>query len=169
MCNDFDMQPIMPLTLDEIRIKEENKIIFRKMMLKDINAVYEIFRESIKSHWSIEELTKELYNDLAYYLVAEIKNEIIGFCGAWLVLEEAQITNIAVRNDKRNLGVGKLLFNEFIKNLLEKEIDVIYLEVRESNISAQNFYLGLNFLKIGLRKKFYSDGENAILMCLPIN
>lgn len=146
----------------------DENIIIRKMTLQDINEVYDIFKDSIKSHWSKDELTKELYNDIAYYLVAEINGKIVAFCGAWLVLEEAQITNIAVKESYRKKGIGKLLFKEFIKGLKEKDIDVIYLEVRESNERAIKFYEKLNFIKSGQRKRFYSDGETANLMYLPI-
>ena len=143
--------------------------IIRTMELKDIPDVHDIFKNSIKSFWSLDELTKELYNDIAFYLVSETDGSVSGFCGAWLVLEEAQITNIAIREDLRNTGIGKKLFKTFIKELLLKNIDVIYLEVRESNTSAQKFYESLDFEKMGIRKRFYSDGENAFLMYLPIN
>lgn len=148
-----------------INIKE---VVIRKMNPMDLEEVHAIFKDSIKSSWSIDELQKEFYNELALYLVATLNEKVIGFCGAWLVYDEAQITNTAVSKEYRNNKVAFKIFNELIKIVKEKDKDSIFLEVRESNNAALNFYKKLNFKEIGKRKKFYSDGETAILMSLEV-
>lgn len=141
----------------------------RPMLPKDLNQVHDIFKTSIKSYWSIDELMNEFTNEVAFYLVATYNEEVIGFCGAWIVLEEVQITNIAIKENYRKLGIGEILLKEFIKKSSEKGGDVVYLEVRVSNNTAISFYNKLGFLKMGVRKKFYSDKEDALLMYYPIN
>ena len=85
--------------------------------------------------------------------------------GFWLVLDEANINNVAVHPDYRGRGISKLLMNTLIKMAADEGAKHMYLEVWSSNSVAQGLYRGLGFKMIGLRSGYYIDtGEDAIVM-----
>ena len=105
-----------------------------------------------------------IYNDLsnnpfAYYFVYEIEGNIVGYINCW-VSDNTEILNFCVDDKYQKQGIGTLLYNE-----VEKLANgIISLEVRVSNLNAINFYLNKGFEKACIRKNYYSNGENAILM-----
>ncbi len=139
----------------------------RKMDKKDIDQVMEI--ESIaygKFFWPTEAFVAELENGLGYYFVAEDESKkIIGYAGFWLIYDEAHITTIAIHPDFRRQGLGDRLLQKMIEAGYEKNAKWFTLEVRASNIAAQNMYYKYNFKNLGLRKKYYQDNdEDALIM-----
>lgn len=130
-----------------------------------IEDVFEVGKLSLKEAWNKESIEKELSNKLAKYLVALDGNKVVGFVGMWIVFDEGDITNIAVHPDYRKQGIGDLLINNLISLCKENNINSLTLEVRESNIKAQNLYKKHEFKEEGLRKNFYDNPkENAIIM-----
>lgn len=132
-----------------------------------INDVFEISKESFKTPWSLESISNELNNPVAKYIIAEdlSTNKVVGFIGMWIIAGEGDIMNIAVNSNYRKLGIGyELLFN-LIKLSKQLDCEYISLEVRNSNIAAQNLYRKLGFINQGVRKKYYIDNnEDAIIM-----
>ena len=143
-----------------------NKPVIRFMRLKDVEAVAVIEEASFARPWSRESFRQELTrNAVARYLVAEENGEIIGYAGAWVILDESHITNIAVREDARGKGLGKRLTAELLQILSNLGACYATLEVRVSNLRAQNLYKGLGFISVGKRKRYYEDNnEDAYLM-----
>ena len=104
---------------------------------------------------------------MAKYIIAKDleSNSIVGFVGAWIVVGEADITNIAVHPNYRNLGIGSKLLSSLIVLCEDLNCSLINLEVRVSNTSAQNLYKKFSFIENGLRKGYYEDNkEDALLM-----
>lgn len=90
---------------------------------------------------------------------------IIGYGGMWLVLDEAHITTIAMRESHRGRGLGELLLGSMIQAAAEMGSDRVTLEVRVSNVIAQNLYRKYGFREEGMRPRYYSDnGEDAYIM-----
>ena len=90
---------------------------------------------------------------------------LLGYAGLWMVVEEAHICTLAVRPEWRGRGLGELLLASLINRVLERKARVITLEVRVSNIPAQNLYLKYGFALVGRRRSYYSDNrEDALLM-----
>lgn len=141
-------------------------IIIRKACEEDIDSIMEIEVESFTSPWSREAFLKEINeNKLAYYLIAKIGREIVGYAGMWLILDEAHITNIGVKNKYRGLGAGNSLLEGLVQVCKIKEIEAMTLEVRKSNDIAKNLYKKFGFLEYGIRPRYYEDtGEDAIIM-----
>ena len=130
-----------------------------------IDGLFEVSKLSLKESWNKDSIEKELSNKLAKYLVALDGNKVVGFVGMWIVFDEGDITNIAVHPDYRKQGIGDLLMNNLISLCKENNINSLTLEVRESNIKAQNLYKKHEFKEEGLRKNFYDNPkENAIIM-----
>lgn len=137
--------------------------------MKDIhiNGVYNLSKKCFSTPWSLDSITNELNNSLAKYIIAEDleTNEVIGFVGAWIIAGEGDITNIAVSPNYRKHGIASNLLLNLFKLCQKLNCNDITLEVRESNIPAQNLYKKFNFKEEGIRKGYYSDNnENAIIM-----
>lgn len=144
-------------------------ISIHKMDRSDLMAVHDINSSSFSAPWSLQAIEDEYHNDLAYYLVAKEAGKTVGFIGAWIILDEVQITNIAVDPAYRNQGIGKKLLGELIDRMQELPGAVIFLEVRVSNTAALKLYESFNFEYVGYRKQFYQDQEDAHLMRLHLN
>lgn len=142
----------------------------RMMRLTDLPAVLAIERVSFPDPWSESVFREELQqNSLAHYLVLEIENQLIGYCGFWLVANEVQITKIAVAASHRGHGWGQKLMEHVMtvsKSLGAKKAT---LEVRVSNRTAQHLYEKLGFASAGIRPRFYTTvPEDAVIMWVDI-
>lgn len=145
---------------------------YRRMNVLDVEAVHAIELASFPTPWTLDSFHYEMReNKFAYYLVAENEEGgIVGFCGMWLVIDAAQITNVAVIETVRGLGIGEGLMREAMKIAKEREIDIMSLEVRVSNTVAQNLYRKLGFQDGGIRKAYYTDNqEDALVMWVNLN
>lgn len=143
------------------------KINYSLMKDVHINGVYNLSKECFAIPWTLDSITNELNNPLAKYIIAEDleTNEVIGFVGIWIIAGEGDITNIAVNPNYRKHGVASNLLLNLLDICKSLNCNDITLEVRESNIPAQNLYKKFAFKEEGIRKRYYSDnGENAIIM-----
>lgn len=97
---------------------------------------------------------------------AEASSEpVVGFVGVWLTLDEAHIVTIAVRESHRGRGIGELLLIAAIALATINDREVVTLEVRASNQTAQALYEKYSFRKVGVRQGYYSDNhEDAVMM-----
>ena len=142
-------------------------VTVRRMTLDDVDAVFEIEQESFARPWSRQAFVQEMtQNKCARYMVAEADGRVVAYAGAWIVLDEAHITNIAVRKACRGQGIGKKV--TFALMQYAANLGVVYatLEVRRGNVVAQNLYKQAGFEYVGLRKKYYEDnGEDAFIFC----
>jgi ribosomal-protein-alanine N-acetyltransferase len=101
----------------------------------------------------------------ARYLVAQKDGTVIGYAGAWVILDESHITNIAIAEAQRGNGYGRVLTQALMQYLANLGAEYATLEVRKSNITAQNLYKSLGFIQLGVRKRYYEDNqEDALLM-----
>lgn len=141
-------------------------MIYRRMTLDDVEAVHAIETDTFAMPWRKEDFVKEMtQNRCARYLVAEQDGKVIGFAGAWLILDEGHITNIAILKEHRGKGYGIALTGALMQYAANLGVAYLDLEVRKGNIPAQNMYKKLGFFKVGERKKYYEDnGEDALLM-----
>ncbi len=115
-----------------------------------------IFKDSLGFEFIYNDLLK---NDFAYYFVCEIAGEIIGYINVW-ISDNTEILNFCVDERYRGRGIGNLLYKEVEKIAFGSSS----LEVRVSNYNAIKFYEKRGFVKAFIRKNYYSDGEDAILM-----
>lgn len=136
-----------------------------KMTSGHLDDVYIIETECFSHPWSRQSLEEELDNETSLFLVAKEENEVIGYIGMSIVIDEGYIFNVAVRESYRNKGVATALINELVTYGKKNNFSFITLEVRKSNLPAISLYSKFGFLKAGERKDYYSNPkENAILM-----
>lgn len=100
----------------------------------------------------------------SYYIVAKQNKEIVGFAGIVKIIDEINIMNIVVKKDKRKLKIGSKLLEEIFKIAKQVNSKVITLEVNKNNIPAIKLYQKYGFKQIGLRKKYYNNTDDALLL-----
>ncbi|WP_166246353.1 ribosomal protein S18-alanine N-acetyltransferase [Paenibacillus turpanensis] len=146
--------------------EERLDVTFRAMRLGDIDEVCAIEQEAFTSPWSPSAFYNELtQNHFARYIVMEMGSMLIGYGGLWTIMDEAHITNIAVRDGFRGRKLGDRLLDELQRTAREYGMKRMTLEVRVSNLVAQSLYEKKGFRPAGLRKGYYSDnGEDALIM-----
>lgn len=161
----------------------------------DITQIADIERQSFTSMWPQTAYRRELQNKLArYYVLSEASRDneagsagfwtslrrivgvdgahtgerILGFIGLWLMVGEAHIVTVAVRDGYRRAGIGERLLNVAIDAANEYAQEVLTLEVRKSNEAAQLLYDKYGFQRVGLRVRYYTDNnEDAVIMTTP--
>ncbi len=143
---------------------------FRLARVSDIEDILGIEQASFAVPWSREAFYREIVeNQFAYYLVIEDSFQPIGYCGIWLVMDEAHVTNIAILPSYRGRRLGEMLMKEAIKLAKTQGARTMTLEARVSNHVAQNLYKKLGFESGGIRKNYYSDnGEDALVMWVEL-
>ncbi|RLC55967.1 MAG: ribosomal-protein-alanine N-acetyltransferase [Candidatus Cloacimonadota bacterium] len=135
----------------------------REMKREDIPNIMKMEKELFAASWEEEMFIEEIEKQYAYVL--EIKNKIIGYICGWKLLDEFNITNIAVAPDFQRKGFGKVLVKFLMSKLLDEKCFKFFLEVRESNQAAKKLYDKLGFVVIGLRKNYYhSPEEDAMVL-----
>ena len=143
-----------------------NDCVIRRMTLDDLDAVAAIEAATFPTPWSRDSFRQELERNVAArYLVAEMDGQVVGYAGAWIILDESHITNIAIEESRRGLGYGRALTTALMQYLSNLGAAYATLEVRRSNLRAQNLYKSLGFVELGVRKRYYEDNrEDALIM-----
>ncbi|NLM52269.1 MAG: ribosomal protein S18-alanine N-acetyltransferase [Firmicutes bacterium] len=131
-----------------------------------VDAVSEIEKKVYPTPWTKFAFINEIIdNGFASYYVALYNKEVVGYAGIWVVLEEAHITTLAVSPKWQGKGIGKALLQHLINEADSKGAVRMTLEVRVSNLKAQELYKKFGFVVCGRRPKYYRD-EDALIMWL---
>lgn|SRR5574338_799496 len=144
------------------------------MRVSDIPAVHEVERLSFRTPWPAYAFEQELTaNRLARYVVARAEpgdgsEQVVGFAGIWLMVDEAHITTFGVHPDWRRRGVGRRMMQRLLELAVELGARRMTLEVRVGNEAAKALYRGYGFNVAGRRPRYYTDdGEDAYVMTTP--
>ncbi|WP_404451220.1 ribosomal protein S18-alanine N-acetyltransferase [Virgibacillus necropolis] len=141
-------------------------LVIRPMELTDIGAVVEVEKASFATPWTEDIFYQEVVvNQFAHYFVVEVDGVIVGYAGLWIVIDDAQITNIAIMPSYRGYKLGEKLFQFTMQQAIHLGSNRLSLEVRVSNIIAQRMYRKFGLVPGGLRKSYYTDNkEDALVM-----
>ncbi len=140
-------------------------IHFRQMTPEDAAGVELVEKASFAVPWSREAFWQEAASERAFYLLVLEDERIIGYAGTWIILDEAQITNVAIAPEYRGQGIGSQLMKELICQVKARGATAMTLEVRPSNAPAIALYTSFGFRDTGRRPGYYQDnGEDAIIM-----
>lgn len=139
-----------------------NNVILKESDESQIEEIYEISKSCLKNSWSLNLYEKDFQNIFSKYFSLMYNNKLIGFLSAYIIINEVNITNIAIDKKHQGKGFSKYLLSYLIN--LYKDFE-IFLEVRESNFIAINLYSKFKFVEIYKRKNYYTNPvENAIIM-----
>ncbi len=133
-------------------------------------AVAEIEKLCFSNPWSEVTVSSEIKSGFSDFFGAFSEGKLAGYIGGRTVAGETEIFNVAVSPEFRRKGIAKALIEKFIGTVREKETQVIFLEVRSSNLPAIALYEKNGFVFCGLRKNYYTNPtENALLMRLAFD
>lgn len=139
------------------------------MTLPDLDSISNILTYEFDDFWNYNVFKSELENKNSKYVVAKLNNEIIGFGGIWFSVDDIHITNIVVKKIYRNQKIGSLILTALIDMCKNQAQKAITLEVNLNNIPAQKLYQKFGFKIVGIRKKYYNNTEDAIIMTKTLN
>ena len=140
------------------------QVTFRKMTVKDVDAVAEIEFASFDLPWTLEDFWYETVRNDSESIVGEIDGKIVAYACAWISFGDADVANIAVEKNYRGQGIGSKLFAEIIRRIKLRDVHGVTLEVRVSNTAAIKLYEKFGLRGVGVRKGYYEDGEDALIM-----
>ena len=146
-----------------------NNIEISEMTLIDLNNLSENLEEDFDNFWNIRTLELELKNENSSYFTIKRNSEILGFGGFWRSVDDVHLTNIVIKKSYRRNGLGSILLEHIINSAKLTEKKSITLEVNENNLNAKKLYLKYGFKILGIRKKYYNNEDNAIIMTLNFN
>ncbi len=140
------------------------------MTERDLEQVVAIENQSFPHPWTLEHFREELCSPHGFPLVAEAdRGGVAGYLCPSLILDEGEILDVAVSGDFRGKGIGRLLVASTLEFFREQGVMRVFLEVRVSNQAAISLYRSLGFREAGCRKRYYENGEDALLMDFIIN
>jgi ribosomal-protein-alanine N-acetyltransferase len=141
-------------------------LIIRDARLEDLDTIFRIEKASFIDPYP-KSLLKSFFYFPGIYIVASLKDIIIGYAIGIIRYEKlGHVISVAVIECARRQGVGQRLMTEIIERFCSIGIKRVRIEVRESNLPAIKLYTKLGFIEKGKIKKYYGDGEAAILMYL---
>ena len=125
-----------------------------------LSQILDIELESYDNPWSYQSFLNEINNDASSNWVYIENTELLGYMFGWTIEGDYHINNIAVKVSSRRKGLAKKMIDNII---FSPKIENIYLEVSRLNDYAIRLYEKIGFIKNGVRKKYYSNGADAIL------
>ncbi|OPX17846.1 ribosomal-protein-alanine N-acetyltransferase [candidate division WOR-3 bacterium 4484_100] len=140
------------------------ELLIRKMQLSDLDQVYELEKRSFPNPWPRYFFEQDLNKEDAVALVIEHNKTIIAYALAKFEGEKFHITNIAVAKEYQSQGIGKKLMKRLEDAAQKKSCNILYLEVRKSNITAINFYRKLGYRIESICRYYYINGDDAYIM-----
>lgn len=143
------------------RMHQQMKI--EQMKIEDLDQIMMIEEQAFNVPWQRSFFEYDLKQQNRYCFVAKQDDIVLGYTNVWHFADEIQLANIAVRQENRKQGIGSSLLREVIKIAQQNQCRSIILEVRISNIAAQHMYEKFGFKSILVRKRYYPDGEEALV------
>ncbi len=139
---------------------------FVPLAYEHLDQMVEIEKEAFEHEnpWSKNMFIPELSHPYAHYIVGVSGDEVISYAGYHTVVDEAHITNVAVKNTYRGKGFGKLTLSRLIYDAQIVGLKRMTLEVRVDNIPAIKLYESYGFVSYGVRKKYYDGKYDALIM-----
>jgi ribosomal-protein-alanine N-acetyltransferase len=145
---------------------------FRAAREHDLPRLVEIERAAHVHPWSEEQLRRELTHPYSTVLCAEAGGEPVrigGFIVYWLIHDEMHVLDVVTAPESRRTGVGRALMQEALAEAGRRGATRSMLEVRRSNAPAIALYRSLGYLHDTVRRGYYQDGEDAVLMSLALS
>ena len=146
-----------------------NHFSVTSMQIEHLKEIALLEQLCFSQPWSEESLAILTQSNGLGVVALTSDGRLIGYGGMLTVLDEGQITNIAVHPDFRRLGVGKAILSAMMEQARQRGVNQLSLEVRASNLVAQTLYLKQGFVVAGVRKHFYCHPtEDGLVMLRQI-
>ena len=137
--------------------------------LYHLEEIIAIENSTFNKPWTKNQFKKDILSDTDSENWVYIMDELVaGYIFGWIIYDEFHLNNIAVHPEYLRRSIGKELIRHIISRVISHDIKVILLEVSANNIPAQKCYKSLGFTQRGIRKDYYSKGDDAILYYLDL-
>ncbi len=146
--------------------------LIRFMSVDDIDRIVAADRSILGQSLGEETIRTELAdNPFAHYFIMETEatGDLLGHAGLWIDPPLAQIINIYIVPERQREGLGSFLMHYVLDYLKTLSVNTLTLEVRPTNVAAQEFYHSFGFRKVSVRRNYYENGEDADLLLLNIS
>jgi len=144
-------------------------LTYRRLTPDDAHELAYLELEIFTAPWSESSLKSCLQLPNVEGDVAVLEQSIVGYVFAQYVVDEAHLLNIAVRKQYRRRGIGRKLLEKFLEVCNRRGSRLSYLEVRSGNRAAQKMYYDFGFMPLSVRKRYYPDGEDALILVKYFN
>jgi ribosomal-protein-alanine N-acetyltransferase len=128
----------------------------------DVDLCYQLDSNTI-SLWSKKQWANELKKEGIKVFGLLLSDLVIGICVFHVVLDEAQINFFVVNHKYRKKGFGSYLMSYLINQCQKLNINKLFLEVSQTNVTAEKFYNRFDFCTVGIRRNYYKDGSDALM------
>lgn len=153
------------LRVSQAERERNDAVVIRRMREEDLEQVSRLEEETFSMPWSISAFREMVNHPDAYYFVAVDRGRVCGTCGIRNLAGEGELTNVVIREEYRDSGLGQRLITEALKKAQEAGMQAFTLEVRKSNAPAIHVYEKLGFVSEGIRPGFYEKpSEDAVIM-----
>ena len=139
-----------------------------RMRQADLPAVVAIDAEAFPEPWDADAFRSELLAPHSRPLVVRDDTRVMGYAIAWRVGGDVEIHRIAVARQALRTGLGAFLLDHLIAIERYEGAEAFHLEVRASNAPAIGLYRNAGFEAVGVRRAYYGDGEDAVIMRLTV-
>lgn len=141
------------------------KVTLQPMRRKDVPEVMVIERLCFPDPWDKSAFERETTNTFSRSLLArDPEGRLLGYTIYWVAGPEYHVLNIATHPVARRQGIGRLMLNRVLDEARRDHAEFVALEVRRSNVAAKTLYAELGFKIIGVRPRYYRNGEDAEVM-----
>ena len=137
--------------------------------LQHLEEIFTIENTAFNKPWTRNHIMNDIQSDTDSENWVYIMDEMVtGYVFGWIIHDEFNLNNIAVHPEYLQRSIGTALLRHIIARMTSRDIKLIFLEVSTHNISAQKCYKSLGFTQMGVRKNYYSRGDDAILYNLDL-
>jgi ribosomal-protein-alanine N-acetyltransferase len=137
------------------------------MGYRDLDAVFAIESLSFQGPWRLNSFARAVDDPRQHFLVAELGRQLVGYGGFWVEADRAHIAKVAVRPDFRRQGIGSVILQRLLEDIRSLRLRHAFLEVRRSNLVAQELYRRFGFRFDRVQPHAYPDnGEDALIFVL---
>ena len=138
--------------------------MLRRYNENDIESIVDLENKTINTSLGYDMLKNNLENEMNHYYVYELDDNIVGYISIVFDGYIAEILNFCVEPAYQNNKIGTKILEEIFVIYENKKCESLILEVRQSNERAIHLYTKLGFEKISVRKNYYTNGENALVL-----
>ena len=135
-----------------------------EMTLDDLEMMQDTLYSDFDNFWSYNVLKQELQNENTTYVIAKENSEVVGFAGISVCLDEEKLNNLLLKKSYRVRGIGGELLEALLELCADMNMKSLTLEVNVSNTPAIKLYEKFGFKNLGIRKKYYNNSQDAIIM-----
>ena len=138
--------------------------------ISQLDEIIAIENISFEKPWTRDQIKDDIQANIDSENWVFIEDDkVVGYIFGWIIQNEFHLHNIAVHPDYLRKKIGRKLIQHIISRVADQKVNVILLEVSINNISARKCYQSLGFVEVGIRKDYYSKGDDALLLNLEIN